>query len=91
MEKVEAIEDGIKLKSFGKTKPTTEKKKAAKATLSDTELLESQSKKIEAEIQKVKSEDQEPVAIRNPENNELVVEPEEIMRVTLKYCQDNLK
>ena len=34
---------------------------------------------------------QEPVAIRDPINNELIVEHEEIKRVTLKYCKDNLK
>ena len=33
----------------------------------------------------------EPVAVRDPEDNRLVVSPEEIKKVTLKYCKDNLK
>ena len=33
---------------------------------------------------------QEPSAIRDPANGELVVSGEEIKRVTLKYCVDNL-
>ena len=98
MDKVEAIEEGIKFKAFGKTKPKTEKKKANKATLSATEMLEAQAKVIEDEILKVETEvkgkvgrvyrmkklitgedikGQEPVATRDPINNELIVEPEE--------------
>ena len=38
-----------------------------------------------------KNAGQEPTAIRNPANNELVVSSEEIKEVTLKYCVDNLK
>ena len=112
MEKVEAIVEKIKFNAFGKTKPKTERKKAKNAFLNDSELLESQAKKIKEEINKVETEvkgrvgrvykmkkvltgennkGQEPVAIRDPINNELIVEPEEIKRVTLKYCQDNLK
>jgi hypothetical protein len=34
---------------------------------------------------------QEPEAIRDPEDNMLIVEPDEIKKVTLKYCKDNLK
>ena len=34
---------------------------------------------------------QEPVAVRNPKDGELIVEPNEIKKVTLQYCQDNLK
>ena len=30
---------------------------------------------------------QEPAAVRNPVNNELIVEPDEIKGVTLQYCQ----
>ena len=33
---------------------------------------------------------QEATAIRNPQNNELIVSNEEIKEVTLKYCVDNL-
>lgn len=35
--------------------------------------------------------DQEPVALRDPKDNHLIVDPEEIRRTTLEYCQDNLK
>ena len=34
---------------------------------------------------------QEPTAIRDPTNNELVVSGEMIKEITLKYCEDNLK
>jgi len=112
MEKVEKIEDKLKFRSFGKTKPKTEKKLAAKVDMTDEELLREQAKKLEEEILKVKEdskgrvsrvfamkkklsggkkEAQEPVAIRDPNSNELVVAAEEIKRVTLKYCEDNLK
>ena len=33
----------------------------------------------------------EPVAIRNPADNVLVVAPDDIKKVTLQYCKDNLK
>ena len=38
-----------------------------------------------------KQERQEAVAIRDPKTNELVSSPEEIKRVSLEYCVDNLK
>ena len=38
-----------------------------------------------------KKDNQEPAAIRNPANNDLVVAPEEIKKVTLEYCKNNLK
>ena len=38
-----------------------------------------------------KKEKQEPAAIIDPSNNELVVSPEEIKKVILEYCQNNLK
>ena len=37
-----------------------------------------------------KKEAQEPVAIRDPDSNELVVSAEEIKQVTLEYCKKNL-
>ena len=42
MNKVEAIENKILFKAFGKTKQQTKKKKAEKATLKADELLEVQ-------------------------------------------------
>ena len=33
---------------------------------------------------------QEPVAVKDPDDNRLVVEPEEIKKVTLQYCKNNL-
>jgi hypothetical protein len=38
-----------------------------------------------------KNEKQEQAAIRDPKNNELICAPEEIKRVTLEYCVNNLK
>ena len=32
-----------------------------------------------------------PQAIRNPADNVLVVAPDDIKKVTLQYCKDNLK
>jgi len=112
MNKVEKIEDKLKFKAFGKTKPKTDKKQALKKIRTDEELLKEQAKQIEEEILKVKDdnkgkvgrvyamkrmvnggkkETQEPVAIRDPDSGELVVAAEEIKRVTLKYCETNLK
>ena len=112
MKKVEAIEDKIKFKAFGKTKPETKKKRASKMTINAEDLLVSQTKRLEEEVLRIEKEGQgrvgkiykmkkfitgesnkgqEPVAVRNPVNNELIVEPEEIKRVTLQYCQDNLE
>ena len=112
MKKVVTIEESIKFASFGKPKPTTNKKKATKSRACDKELLEYQSKRVEEEILKVESDnrskvgriysmkkevtgekqrEQEPVAVRDPDNNQLVVAREEIKKVTLKYCKDNLK
>ena len=34
---------------------------------------------------------QAPVAVRYPKDGELIVEPNEIKKVTLQYCQDNLR
>ena len=112
MEKVEAIEEKVKFKAFGKTKPQTRKKLEGKNKLKDEELLRKQAMAIEEEIRKVKAETkgkvgrvyamkkivngskneaQEPVAIKDPSTNQLVVSPEEIKKVTLKYCVDNLR
>ena len=38
-----------------------------------------------------KKDAQEPVAVRDPESGELVVSAEEIKKVTLKYCEANLR
>ena len=112
MKKIDTIEDKIKFKAFGKTKPPTKKKRFEKRLLSEEELLRKQSKTIEDEILKIQDESksrvgrvykmkdmlmggkkdrQEPAAIRDPKNNELVVVPEEIKKVTLEYCVNNLK
>ena len=111
MEKVDKIEEKMKFKAFGKTKPKTGKKMAAKVLKTDAEVLEEQTKFIEEEITKVKDdtkgkvgrvyamkkrisggrkEAQEPVAIRDPDTDELVVAAEDIKKVTLKYCESNL-
>ena len=37
-----------------------------------------------------KKEGQKPVAIKDPETKQLVVAPEDIKKVTLKYCVNNL-
>ena len=112
MKKVEAIENEIKFKAFGKTKPPSKKKLSAKKHLTEEELLRKQSQTIEEEIMKIQSKDksklgrvykmkdhlvggkkekQEPAAIIDPSNNELVVSAEEIKKVTLEYCKNNLK
>ena len=103
-----------KVKAFGKTRVNRNKVKIkVNVTGNDTdeELIKRQSKKIEEEILKVKSQKlgrvgmvfkmkelvngpkkggQEPTAIRHPKTNELVVANEEIKKVTLDYCVDNL-
>ena len=112
MKKVEKIEDKLKFKAFGKTKPKTDKKQALNKNRTDEELLKEQAKQVEEEILKVKNdrkgkvgrvyamkkminggknEAQEPVAIRDPDSGELVVAADEIKKVTLKYCEGNLK
>jgi len=84
---------GLKFKAFGKTKPKTEKKLAAKVNKTDDELLKEQSRQIEEEILSVKDDSkgkvgrvfamnkkltggkkqaQEPVAVRDPDTDELV-------------------
>ena len=88
------------------------KKLASNTSLTQEELLESQSLRVEEAINKVEAEGkgrvgnvykmkklitgenqkaQEPVAVRDPKDGELIVEPNEIKKVTLQYCQDNLK
>ena len=111
MKIVEGIENKIKFKAFGKSKPPTQKKQAKNLLLSDEELVRKQSMKIEEDITNIKEgkqgrvgqvynmmkyltgdkkEGQEPVAIKDPKTNQLVVAPKDIKRVTLKYCVDNL-
>ena len=112
MKMLETIDKAVELLAFGKTKPKTLKKIDTKKRVSDEELLEAQSKRVEKEILKIENEDkgkvgriykmkkditgerckrQEPVAIRDPDYNVLIVAPEEIKKVTLQYCKDNLK
>ena len=112
MKKVDAMENNIKFTAFGKTKPPTKRKLAAKKALTNEELMRKQAQTIKEEILKIQKEDksrigriykmkdflvggkkdnQEPAAIRNPANNDLVVAPEEIKKVTLEYCKNNLK
>ena len=112
MKKIDSIENEIKFKAFGKTKPPTRKKMSEKKLLSEDELLRKQSQAIEDEILKIqeasnnrigrvykmkamlmggKKERQEPAAIRDPKDNELIVAPKEIKKVTLDYCVSNLK
>ena len=114
VKKIETIDNDIKFKAFGKTRVNRNKVKIkVNVTGNDTdeELIKRQSKKIEEEILKVKSQKlgrvgmvfkmkelvngpkkggQEPTAIRHPKTNELVVANEEIKKVTLEYCVDNL-
>ena len=104
MKKVEAIENKIKFKAFGKTKPPTTKKQARNCLISEEDLLRRQSDKIEEDIMKIKEgkngrvgqvygmmkylngdTNQEPVAIKEPNTNQLMVGPEDIKNVTLKY------
>ena len=54
MKKVESIENKIKFKAFGKTKPTTQKKQKKNIVISDEELLRKQSLKIEEDITNIK-------------------------------------
>merc|ERR1719319_224169 len=112
MKKVNKIEDKLKFRAFGKTKPKTEKKVAATKKKTDEEILKEQAKRLEEDILKVKEdtkgkvsrvfamkkqlnggkkEAQEPVAVRDPDTNELVVAAEEIKKVTINYCEANLK
>ena len=56
--KLEALEDKIKFKAFGKTLPETRKKKASKMTLDAEDLLTSQSKRLEEETLKMEKEGQ---------------------------------
>ena len=54
MKKVETLENKIKFKAFGKTKPPTMKKQARKGLISEEELLRKQSEKIEEDIINIK-------------------------------------
>ena len=56
MKEVDKIEEKLKFRSFGKTKPKTNKKLAAIKDKTDEELLKEQARQIEDEILKVKHE-----------------------------------
>ena len=112
VKKVESIDNQIKFGAFGKTRCNKGKHKSiVKEDATDEDLLKSQSKKIEEEIIKLKSQklgrvgsvfkmkevingpkkpSQEPTAIRDPNTGDLIVSNEEIRKVTLAYCADNL-
>lgn len=95
-----------KTKPQTKTKIATKASLSKKELLeSQAKKIEEEIKKVESEdksrvrrvyrMKKVitgeNTKGHEPVTIRDPKDNELVVDPEEIKKITLKYCQDNLK
>ena len=47
--------------------------------------------KIKTKISGSKREAQEPTAIKNPKTGELITDAEEIKKVTLDYCVNNLQ
>ena len=61
MKRLEVIDDAIKFKAFGKTKPKTQKKVAIKKKVNADDLLDAQSKRVEEEILKVEKEDKSKV------------------------------
>ena len=119
MKKIAKIETEIKFGAFGKTRLNKNKRirKVAPAKVIEDEedldrnLIMKESKRIEEEILKIKSQnlgrvgnifkmkeiingpkkgEQVPTAIREPNNGDLIVANEEIKKVTLAYCVDNL-
>jgi hypothetical protein len=114
MKKIDAIDKQVKFAAFGKTRLIQNKSKRKvkdQRNVTDEDLIKRQTKKIEDEVLKVKSQNlgrvgtvfkmkeivngpkkagQEPNAIRDPKNANLVVSNEEIKNVTLAYCVSNL-